>query len=342
MLTADTILRITEPERLFPNSMTAAQSEFHDLAKAWHPDRNKDPTAPAVFSHIKKLYDAAIEHIKAGKWQRPGSRIIIDRRGRTFAITFRKWRRFELGEMLIGMNAVTYVIPKEHEDLVIAGLRMIGSVRYPNPKMQAHLEKHFPRVAQTLETTTDYIVRIEKTKDLFLAADLVAYLGGKMDARHVAWLMSRLLELACCMEVTGRVHNGLTLDSVFVSPYWHSVALLGGWWYAVDAGRPMIAIPPAVSAVIPKSILMSKHAENRTDLESIRAIGRGALGDPSGSGLRLRADVPEPFANWLRLPAPKSAIDDYTHWQTVLTDSFGPRRFIKLSIDPDAVYPEGV
>ena len=75
------------------------------------------------------------------------------------------------------------------------------------------------------------------------------------------------------------------------------------------------------------------------DLESVRAIGRASLGDPTGLALVGRADLPRPMADFLRLPSSGSALDDYRTWSEVLDDSFGPRRFVELPISFSDVYP---
>ena len=77
----------------------------------------------------------------------------------------------------------------------------------------------------------------------------------------------------------------------------------------------------------------------RTDLELIRALGRELLGDISGARLMREKAAPPPMLDWLRLPAPQSAVDDYHTWQRqVLTASFGERRFMKLDLSADDLY----
>ena len=83
----------------------------------------------------------------------------------------------------------------------------------------------------------------------------------------------------------------------------------------------------------------AKRADIRLDLECIRAVGRAALGDPTGLGLVGRRDLPRPMADFLRLPSSGSAIEDYRTWNEVLSDSFGPRRFLELPITSSDVYP---
>lgn len=343
--TADALLSIREPEGLFPNSLDEAKVLHRQLAMQWHPDRNHTPAASKVLAHINRLYDLAHEKISAGSWRAVGVLALVSSDGREFRLKYLREHPFELGKMFISKKLVTFLVGQEHEDHLLRGLRAIGSIRYPDNRMRADMEKYFPKVEKVVTVGAAHggsAIVLPKTEDLVLLRDLIAHLGGKIEPRHTAWVVSSLLNLVCFLELTGRTHNGLTPDTVFVSPRYHSAALLGGWWYSVEVGKPMVALPPAVHALASRSMLSSKIANVKLDLESIRAIGRACLGDPSGTGLRMRADVPAPLANWLRLPAPAKAVDDYENWQKVLTDSFGPRRFIKLDgCSGNDVYPIG-
>jgi hypothetical protein len=119
---------------------------------------------------------------------------------------------------------------------------------------------------------------------------------------------------------------------VFVSPQCHAASPLGGWWYAARTGSRLKSLPQETFVLLPRSMAASKRADIRLDLESIRAIGRAALGDLTGHTLIGRADLPKPMADYLRLPSSGSAIDDYRAWGQVLDDSFGPRRFVELPV----------
>ena len=176
-----------------------------------------------------------------------------------------------------------------------------------------------------------------KTEDILLLADVIKYLK-RLDPKHMAWVVSSLLNILCFYEVAGLTHNGLTVDTVFISPQFHSAFPLGGWWYAARVKSPLKFLPPAVHKVAPADIVASKIAGNRIDLACVRAIAREAIGDPTGSRLQVTPDIPKPLADWLRLPPARKAVDDYENWQRVLKDSFGPRRFLKLDIDPSAIY----
>src|SRR5258707_10974722 len=135
------------------------------------------------------------------------------------------------------------------------------------------------------------------------------------------------------------MHGGIGPHSVFLSPKAHSVALLGGWWYATPIGAKLAALPERALRVLPPVVADSKIAAGAIDLELIRLTGREMLADPSGVKLLREARVPKPFATWLNHPPAANAFADYQSWEAARDAGFGPRRFVELGIDPDAVYP---
>lgn len=328
-----------EPERLF-QSPDFIVRDYKNLLRVWHPDLNpNNPEAGKVTAHITALFRAVNERIRLGKYNPPGAIVVADRSGRRFKIKFLVRRPFELGEMLIGRWLVTFIIPKKHEDMVIHGLRQIGNIRYPNEEFRRVLTECFPRVVRSVETVDSWVVCVHKEPHEVLLADLIAHLGGKIAPKHVAWIMSSLLNLASFLEVSNLTLNAMSEDTVFVSPEKHAVSLYGGWWYAQKAGGLISSLPPKTFPLASRRLREHKVATGELDLECIRAIGRTCLGDPSGGS--LRGNVPSPFAQYLLMPSGKSAIKEYQNWPTVLERSFGPRRFHKLEVTGTDVYPEG-
>jgi len=173
---------------------------------------------------------------------------------------------------------------------------------------------------------------VRKAPDLVRLQDLLDHLGGRLDPRHVAWVVSTLLNLACYLGWAELTHNALSLDTYFVSPPGHRGALLGGWWYAKPAGARPDALPAPTALCCPPDILREKRADGRTDLELVRAIGRALLGDAAAPPLLLE---------WLRPPTAGDPVADYRRWsETVLPASFGTGRIAQLDIAASDLYQE--
>lgn len=331
---------LDQPERLFRLQYGIAE-RYRELAKVWHPDVNSDPAAGDVFAHIGRLRVAALERAAKGIWNPPGLIEITDRYGKRFRLTYRARRKFEMGEMLIGMGIVTFIIPRRHESLVLNGLGQIGRIGYPSKDFQKSLERYMPKVERAFETKDDWVVCIRKEHHEVLLADLITHLGGKIEPKHTAWIISSLLNLACFLEVSNMTLNALSPSTVFVSPQKHAVSLYGGWWYAQKGGGLLSHLPPETLSLASPRLKATKIAQAELDLVAIKAIGRACLGDLAGGSLRTRPDIPSALSQFLLLPPAKSAIKEYGSWPKVLEDSFGPRRYHELKITGDDVYPEG-
>lgn len=331
---------LDQPERLFRLKDGIAE-HYRELAKAWHPDINRDPQAAHVFAYIGRLRDEALKRAAGGLWSPPGVLDVTDRYGKRFQIKYRARRKFEMGEMLIGMGILVFIIPRAHEQLVLNGVGQIGRLRYPSKDFQKSLERYMPKVERAFETKDSWVVCIRKEHHEVLLADLIAHLGGRIEPKHVAWIISSLLNLACYLQVSNMTLNALSPSTVFVSPQKHAVSLYGGWWYAQKGGGLLTHLPPATLSLASPRLKALKIAQHELDLASIKAIGRACLGDLAGGSLRTRPDIPSALSQFLLLPPAKSALAEYDSWPKVLEDSFGPRRYHELKITGDDVYPEG-
>lgn len=341
VLSAEALLAIplAEPERLFSGDAQQAKQEFRALAAIWHPDRRPAAGTPQVFQHLSRLYDTAVRKLRGGIWNLPGRLMVRATDGATYHIHYRKAREFELGQMFLGDRIVAYVVDKAYSDLFQNALEVINHLPCANPQMAAEIQPALPDVVRQIETEDSRVLVVRKTPDLVLLRDVLDHFSGRLDARHVAWMISSLLHLACYLDYARLAHNALGADAALISPPQHRSALLGGWWYAVRQGQPMRAAPAATLQYTPCEVIARRCGDIRTDLELIRALGRELLGDVTGARLAREKAAPPPMLDWLRFPAPRSALDDYHTWQRrVLTASFGERRFVKLDLSADDLY----
>ena len=70
-LPAERLLCIKEAELLFSQSPRQAKEEYRMLARRWHPDFEKTPIAPRVFTHLVQLYELAQQKLEDGSWREP-------------------------------------------------------------------------------------------------------------------------------------------------------------------------------------------------------------------------------------------------------------------------------
>lgn len=344
-LDASQILAIplTEPERLF-RSPTQLKAVYRALVKFWHPDHSRDPKATEVISHITILHAMAERKIAAGVWETPGKLELRGKDAKTRYVSFERSRATDLpgGRAVYGRTVAAWLFPTAYADLFETARRTISGLTYRDATVRNKTAPLMPKLLKTFETTNGFCAMVQqKTEDVFLLADLLEQQGGRIDPKHVAWIVSSTLNLACYLESIRMTHNALTIDNLFVSPQHHSVLLLGGWWYSAGIGSQLSALPAATRAIAPPDILKAKRADPRIDLISIRALGRELLGDRTGMTLLGRADIPKPMLNFLRFPpAQRSALVDYSTWMyDVLPAAFGARRFVPLEIPLNQIYP---
>ena len=340
-LTAAQILAIdeNEPERVFPGNETEMKVTFRRLVRRWHPDYAKNPRANDVMSHLGKLRDAAEQRLARGTWVEPDTARFNTKDGRSFRMHYAKKFAFELGTTYIGRQTLAFQLDHGNEDLAQRAEVTLKSLPFPNAQMKDEFKRYLPDVKQSLETTNGPALILNRDVELIRARDVLDYSGGRVEPKQVAWIINSLLNLKCYLDFAGLTHNDISLDTYYISPQLHFGALLGGWWYAAKAGQSLAALPTRSAELAPREVLRCKKADPRLDQLLIRAMGCELLGDPLGSRLTTMTDVPKPLANWLRMPGPANAVEDYkTYVDQVMPGSFGPRRFVKWDVSPKAIY----
>lgn len=339
-VSASYILGVTEdhPEKLF-SSPDALKDEYRTLIKIWHPDShpNKDE-ANSVVVHLNILYKRAQEKADSGSWESYGQIILIDTDGKKWKVPYKNRKKFEFGTLYYGPLVLAYVIDHAHSKFFENAKSMIDGLKFASDRMKDEMERFLPKIKKTFKTNDGKLVLVmSKTDDVFMLSDVVKAIGGKVDPKHVAWMINRLHNIACYLEYAGISHNSINADTCFISPKHHSMILFGGWWYSTKVGDSVSFVPEANYDAVPSDILRTKVADTRIDRTSIRMLGRQLLGDRSGFNL-INDGVPKPLVDYLRHPVGKSAVADFTNFQDVLEASFGPKRFIKLEINPEAIY----
>ncbi len=340
-LSAETLLAIplSIPDRLFTGDPDQARREFRTLVAIWHPDRCSRPEATAVFQHLSRLYEAAERKLRDGAWQTPGLLNLRGSDGTRYQIRYLREREFELGQLFIGPETVTWLVEKQHADLFQNGLDAMAGLRFADGRMAAQLQPGLPEIAARFEIADRLVLVLRKAPDLLLLSDVLAHFNGRMDARQVAWIISSLLNLVCYLDYARLAHNAILTDAIFISPPRHSSALLGGWWYAIRQGQAMRAAPALTVQYAPFDVINRKCGDIRTDLELVRAVGRALLGDVSGARLARDKAAPPAMLDWLRLPASGAPLQEYQTWQgRVLKASFGERRFVRLNVSMNDLY----
>lgn len=339
--TRDKILAIPPdwPEKLFPSELADAKAQYRRLAAKWHPDRDGGDTK--VMAHIQVLFSAAEKRIIDGTWRVHGLLRFRDLKGADFTLRYKKSRAFELGQMYYGDHVVAWALELKYEDLLRSALSVIEQLGFANADMRKEHGRYLPEVLSVTHAPDKFVVVMRKMADQYLLRDVLEHFGGRLEDRHVAWIVSSLLNLNCYLNWAGIVHHAFAPDTWFISPDNHSGALLGGWWYAVRAGQKVRALPTRTLNYGPRDLGAQKLSRRDTDSAMIRATGRELLGDISGSRLIMDKRAPKPMINWLLRPGRQDAFAEYDRWyNTILKQAFGSRRFVRMALSSSDFYKE--
>jgi hypothetical protein len=320
------ILSIKKPTKLFSRANQSVL--YKKLLSRWHPDHNGDKD---VFNHIVKLY----KKLNKDKADCILSLVDVDGESHTFDCLLK--RDFELGASYICEDKVIYVIGRDYYDLLDNALKAFRLFRFSSDNMKSEFLGRLPTPLKVIKTKDNFVVVIEKDKELIRLSDYLDVIGV-MDARHVAWILSRMLNLCCYLNHIGLSHNAFSVDNVFIHPQDHSISLIGGWFYSALIGDDVKAIPAKTLEYAQSDLKHKKEGSSQTDLELIKAVGKELLGDISGSLLK-EPEVPNALINWLKLPCGSSPVEEFSAWnETILQKSFGPKKFIDLNVSFNDVY----
>ena len=328
-LSDDDILKIRDYGSLFTESEeSAVEKTYLALAKRWHPDRCLNQK---VMPHINGLRDEALKALRSGTWEVPGRLSFTDRSGVLHWYNYRARLPFELGEMLIGDDFVVYVVTSDNKDLFgNAEAAFRRGFKFADAKMRKEFERYMPRVVESYATNDGrFVLNVAKTEDLLLLSEVTSHFPHGLPPVHSAWIITSLYNIACFLKFSGVTHNAIDASTVFISPQFHSVALLGGWWYSVGEGSKMFALPRRSVNLLPPAMKNGKLAGSTLDGELIRALGRDLVKN-TGAPVKLK--------RWLNLPSNGDPFSEYLNWKKVLKDVWGPPKFHELKLTADEIY----
>lgn len=328
---AETILSIAKCGDLFPYGEDKVKAKYKELAREWHPDRNRNPDSPEVFTKITELYRRALQLLEDGQWEKTDFVLIGKTDGKKIALNYENSFTFELGTCYAAKTKVVYVLGSDKEKYYQNAVRRIKGLGYKDKKMKADLSRFLPEIYQTFRTNKgEYGIVLNKPEEAYPLKMVYESFGRQIEHRHVAWIMSRLCNLACYLKCSGLVHNGINMNNCFIAPKTHSVLLPGGWWYATKEGESMVGTTKDIFGVMPVSAKSAKKSSPLTDLEAIKLLGRQLLGETNCRKLSLDDTIPKPFVRFLTGGSGSDAYEEFSKWDKALMDSYGERKFIPM------------
>lgn len=339
-MNAETILKATKPGDIFSNDISKIKYEYKALIKEWHPDTNKSPIASDVFLKITELYNQALNLIDENKWEKNNYISFSSEDGKTICINYQAMYPFELGITYICKKHVIYIFEHDKEKYFRNAIKQLESIKFADMKMQEKFEKVIPTIISKKELTDGrFCLVLFKTEDVYpLKLVLNNYFKGKIPPNHVAWISSRLHNIECLLQYNNIAFNGINIDNCFISPFYHSIMLMGGWWYAAPINSSLIGTTGDIYKVMPLKAKNEKISITQTDLESIKYVLRVLSGSENTRIILSNKEIPSAMAQFMANGSGDNAMEEFHKWDDALTKSFGARRFIKLDIDEKDVY----
>jgi hypothetical protein len=330
---------IEKPEKLFKgNTEECIKKEFRQLSSQWHPDKNLGLNTDNIFAHIKSLYDNAILKIKNGTFGKGKIVTVEDKNGLKTVYEYYNVDNFELGIVYYGEFRIIYRFENEYKDFIIEKIKMLKSLNFASNKMKEDFLKFIPQIEKEIEEKDYFTVVVSKKRDFITLKDL-KNIKGKVEIKHIAWILSGLYNNICFYYYNQLMYGGISIENVLINPKNHEVYLIGGWWFSEKIGQKLRMLSSRALDVAPIKIVNEKKAHYSLDLDLIRLIGRELYDDISGIRLRKDKDVAEYFRQWMTESSSLNPFDEYGKWQKeVLVKSFGVRKFSELSVDINQIF----
>lgn len=339
MVSKEQILKASTPGDIFTNDFNKAKSEYKELVKIYHPDVYKFPDANDIFQKITLLYNEALKNIQNNTWTKSNFVKINKTNGRSIEITYLTSYPFELGMCYVCNKHIVYVFDKDKEKYKDNMISILKSINYRDKEMEKEFSRYIPKIVDTYQSTEGkHCIVIEKTIDVYPLKNVYEYYNNKLDGKHVSWIISRLSNIACFLKYNNIVHNGINIENCFISPEYHSILLLGGWWYAVKNQSKMIGTTKEIFDIMPTKYKLEKIANPITDLESVKLIGRKLLGSANCRILMNETTIPKTILQFLTKGSSDDAYKEFSEWDVALDKGYGVRKFTPFPVTKKQIY----
>lgn len=336
---------------LFSKSTEKANFNLYKkIVTIWHPDkfvyRDKEliNLAEEITKKLNKFYSEYKRAISITAESIYKEKVWLSKDEKEMELKYFRKRDFELGKIYISKSFIVYEIFSKFNKY-FDNYKSIVSNRFifKDNKMKEEMSKYLPSILDSnfnkaffRETKEDSnLIVINKTEDVLNLKDVIDYYKDiKIDSRSICWMISSMYNLVCYFQYLGLVHNGISDDNYFISPKFHSGLVLGGFWYSTNVNSKMIGCKKELFDILPFEAKRDKTSSFKSDLESIKLLGRKLIGCVEKDNL---SDVLLDWSNSTVMT--EDAIEEYKNWGKVLDKVFGEKRvFVPLSLTYKDIY----
>jgi len=297
---------------------------YQDLLKKVHPDLNNNSIeSNEATIKLQSLFKQANEDIKNDFWI--SSNKIIKKK---FEFDYIDKFDCDIGKAYYNNQQVYYVFDdnKALFDNTVKKISLMNDLLSRDSRLSIEFSKYLPKTISYDINKTDICLTFPKTPNhsIFSLRSLIKLFNGHLPHEHVSWILSSLYNSCCFLDHYKLVHNGLTIDNLFVDIVNHYVLIFGGWWFTTAKDLKMIGLSKELLNILPLKVRDSKLSNIQTDLEAIRLIARKLFG----------IDTPKEIKDWVfNRFALDSALKEYNKWVTIVEHVYGKNRsFTKINL----------
>ena len=252
-------------------------------------------------------------------WEKADTQTFETADGQTIEIRYMHRYTDKDAEVYVGRRSILFHFKKDAAQKSDRYRKMVSLLDYPTADTRS-LSSFFPKVSGgfTLFDGTGLLV-VTKDEDEYPLRSF-----GQLPGRHVAWIISRMENLACVLEYNGLVHPQISVDSLYINPYTHQASLYGNWW---NVGRNNSL------AAGGRSILRASQ-----NLTGLRETAAQLLGFENRQSVRADDDIPKALADFIKDAPKENAFEDFELWDEMLIKAYGERKFVTMDTDDGQVY----
>ncbi|MGB0523879.1 MAG: hypothetical protein ACPGJS_13010 [Flammeovirgaceae bacterium] len=144
--------------------------------------------------------------------------------------------------------------------------------------------------------------------------------GKSLPQHHVLWVLSRMLEFSGWLAQVGYVHAGINPESVFVVPETHGIVVTS-FYHLTLKNTKLNTLNAKYRNWYPPKIFKEKRAVPVIDLELCKKTAIYLMGDPSGSGIRLKKTHHHEFIDFV-IAQDHEPFEAYQKYRAMLKRNF--------------------
>lgn len=263
--------------------------QFKEIIQLIHPDKSSHPDAAKATAKLNTLRDEYEKGI-------PG--------------------RDEVTEYTTNGYQAAYTITDANRAMVTWSVENYRHLIHDGKLKTPHFTKYMPL---QMSITKDFLgVAFEKRS--IPISKLI------LPQEHVNWILSRLLEYSLLLNQLGYVHCGLNPESIFITPENHGIVIMN-YYHLTKVGGKVGTINGDYKNWYPAKLFIDKLATAEIDLRLAKKIAAYLLGDPSGSGVRLKKDHNEHWVNFI-LQQDTDPVKCYDNYRRILKENFESKFYI--------------